>query len=63
MITVGGVDDQGTKAIGDDDARHLVEPRHTQDGFEKPDVVAPGAHMVSTLAPGQRTTRRSARAA
>ena len=24
----------------------------TQDGFQKPDVLAPGAHIVTTLAPG-----------
>jgi serine protease AprX len=29
----------------------------TQDGFEKPDVAAPGAHLVSTIPPGSEYTR------
>jgi serine protease AprX len=52
VITVGGVDDQGTKPIGDDTGASWSSRGSTQDGFTKPDVLAPGAHMVSTLAPG-----------
>jgi serine protease AprX len=52
VITVGGVDDQGTKTIGDDTVASWSSRGATQDGFTKPDVLAPGAHMVSTLAPG-----------
>ncbi|HEY3021558.1 MAG TPA: S8 family peptidase [Solirubrobacteraceae bacterium] len=52
VITVGGVDDKGTKGISDDTLATWSSRGTTQDGFSKPDVVAPGAHLVSTLAPG-----------
>ena len=52
VITVGAVDDMGTKEIGDDRLTPWSSRGVTQDGYEKPDVVAPGAHLVSTLAPG-----------
>ncbi len=51
VITVGAVDDQGTDAIGDDALASWSSRGRTQDGFAKPDVVAPGARIVSTLAP------------
>jgi serine protease AprX len=51
-ITVGAVDDGGTKA-GFDDVQALWSSRGvTQDGLAKPDLVAPGAHIVGPLAPG-----------
>ena len=52
MITVGGVDDKGTKSTSDDDLAYWSSRGTTQDGFKKPDVLAPGAHLVSTLSPG-----------
>jgi serine protease AprX len=52
VITVGAVDDLSTKDVGDDTLTTWSSRGVTQDGFEKPDVVAPGAHIVSTLAPG-----------
>jgi serine protease AprX len=52
VITVGGVDDHGTKGTADDDLAYWSSRGKTQDGFAKPDVLAPGAHMVSTLSPG-----------
>ena len=51
-ITVGAVDDAGTKTTADDQLASWSSRGVTQDGFAKPDVVAPGARMVSTLAPG-----------
>jgi serine protease AprX len=51
VITVGGVDDQGTADNSDDVVASWSSQGTTQDGFAKPDVVAPGAHIVSTLAP------------
>lgn len=50
-ITVGAVDDQGTKGAGDDVVTSWSSTGRTQDGVSKPDVAAPGAHIVSTLAP------------
>jgi serine protease AprX len=52
VISVGAVDDQGTKQIGDDVPADWSSVGRTQDGFAKPEIMAPGAHMVSTLAPG-----------
>lgn len=52
VITVGGVDDKGTKDIGDDQLAPWSSRGTTQDGYAKPDLVAPGARLVSTLAPG-----------
>lgn len=52
VITVGGVDDAGTKSTDDDTLASWSSRGTTQDGFAKPDVLAPAAHLVSTLAPG-----------
>jgi serine protease AprX len=52
VITVGGTDDHGTKSTSDDDLAYWSSRGTTQDGFKKPDVLAPGAHLVSTLSPG-----------
>jgi serine protease AprX len=51
VISVGGVDDQGTKNTLDDAIASWSSRGTTQDGFAKPDVLAPGAHIVSNLAP------------
>jgi serine protease AprX len=51
-ITVGAVDDHATKDTLDDTLAPWSSRGVTQDGFAKPDLVAPGAHIVSTLAPG-----------
>ncbi|HEX2085804.1 MAG TPA: S8 family peptidase [Solirubrobacteraceae bacterium] len=52
VITVGAVDDMATKDVADDRLTTWSSRGVTQDGFEKPDVVAPGARIVSTLSPG-----------
>ena len=57
MISVGAVDDLGTKAVDDDLLAEWSSRGTTQDGFAKPEILAPGAHMVSTLAPGAEITR------
>ncbi len=51
-LSVGAVDDQGTAARGDDAFTSWSSTGVTQDGFRKPDIAAPGAHIVSTLARG-----------
>jgi serine protease AprX len=51
-ITVGAGDDQGTSSRSDDVVAPWSSRGTTQDGFAKPDVVAPGAHIVSTVPPG-----------
>ncbi len=52
VITVGGVDTGGTTSTSDDVQASWSSRGVTQDGFAKPDVDAPGAHIVSNLAPG-----------
>jgi serine protease AprX len=50
-ITVGAVDENGTANPLDDAIAGWSSRGVTQDGFSKPDVYAPGAHIVSVLAP------------
>jgi serine protease AprX len=52
IITVGGLDSEGSTSTSDDTQASWSSRGRTQDGFSKPDVDAPGAHVVSTLAPG-----------
>jgi serine protease AprX len=52
VITVGGVDGNGTADPSDDAVASWSSRGTTQDGLQKPDVYAPGAHIVSVLAPG-----------
>lgn len=51
-VTVGASDNQGTVSSGDDVQASWSSRGTTQDGTSKPDVLAPGAHIVTTLAPG-----------
>jgi serine protease AprX len=48
-IVVGATDDMGTRATSDDHLAWFSSYGTTQDGFAKPDLVAPGRHIVSTL--------------
>jgi serine protease AprX len=53
VVTVGAVDDMGTPALADDELPDFSSHGPTAaDGLAKPDVVAPGAHLVSLRAPG-----------
>jgi serine protease AprX len=52
VITVGGVDENGSSNPSGDTIADWSSLGTTQDGFQKPDVYAPGAHIVSVLAPG-----------
>jgi serine protease AprX len=56
-ITVGASDDQGTSSRSDDSVAPWSSRGVTQDGFQKPDVTAPGAHIVSTVPPGSTYTQ------
>jgi serine protease AprX len=51
VISVGAVDDQGSKNTVDDAIADWSSRGTTQDGYAKPDVLGPGAHIVSNLAP------------
>ncbi|MCB0062178.1 MAG: S8 family peptidase [Caldilineaceae bacterium] len=49
VITVGAADDMGTPSIVDDSVAHFSAYGHTVDGFAKPDLVAPGRHLVAPM--------------
>src|SRR5829696_638103 len=49
-ITVGAVDEQGTTLRRDDVTAAWPTSGVTEDGFRKPELVAPGVHMASVLA-------------
>jgi serine protease AprX len=51
VITVGAVDENGSTNPLNDSIASWSSRGTTQDGFQKPDVYAPGAHIVSVLAP------------
>jgi serine protease AprX len=57
VVTVGGADDVGTANVADDKLASWSSRGKTQDGFAKPEIVAPGAHLISTMAPGAEYTR------
>ncbi len=57
VITVGGVDDMGTDSTSDDALAAWSSRGTTQDGVKKPDILAPGAHMVSTIPAGSDYTQ------
>lgn len=50
LITVGASDEMGTAAIGDDMIAPYSAYGRTQDGFVKPDIVAPGTGIYSVRA-------------
>jgi serine protease AprX len=52
VITVGGVDENGSANPAGDTVASWSSQGTTQDGIHKPDLYAPGAHIVSVLAPG-----------
>jgi len=53
VITVGATDDRGTRALNDDLLPDFTARGPTAaDLLPKPDVVAPGAHIISLRAPG-----------
>ena len=50
VITVGAMDDLGTLDVTDDYVPRFSAYGKTSDGLAKPDVVAPGVNLISTLA-------------
>ena len=51
VITAGAIDDRGTTSLTDDVVPAWSSRGVTQDGFAKPDVLAPGTKLVAALAP------------
>jgi serine protease AprX len=58
VITVGATDDRGTTGLGDDRLPDFSGRGPTAHGVAKPDVAAPGAHVVSLRAPGSTIDTR-----
>ena len=59
VVTVGATDDLGTVGHGDDVVPDFTSRGPTAaDGLAKPDVTAPGAHVVSLRAPGSEIDTR-----
>ena len=52
VITVGAVDDRQTKTVSDDRSPDFSGRGPTSAGLAKPDVAAPGAHLVSLRSVG-----------
>ncbi len=52
VVTVGATDDRGTAGLGDDQLPDFSGRGPTAHGLAKPDVAAPGAHVISLRAPG-----------
>ena len=52
VVTAGSFDDQGTTNPNDDRESVFSSRGPTLDGFTKPDVLAPGEHVVSLRVPG-----------
>jgi serine protease AprX len=52
VLTVGAVDVKGTAERDDDDVAPFSSRGPTQDGFRKPNLVAPGITIVSARVPG-----------
>jgi serine protease AprX len=49
VITVGAVDDKGTRSITDDSIPSFSSYGTTKDGLLKPDLVAPGVNIVAKI--------------
>src|SRR5437899_4895737 len=60
VTTVGSFADQGTLATHDDRESGFSSRCPTRDGFAKPDVPAPGEHIVSLRVPGTALDREAA---
>jgi serine protease AprX len=58
VITVGATDDRGTAGLNDDQLPDFSGRGPTAHGLAKPDVGAPGAHVISLRAPGSTIDTR-----
>lgn len=61
IITVGALDDKKTVPLRDDSIAYFSSRGPTIDGLTKPDVVAPGANIISLRAPGSELDSRKSR--
>jgi serine protease AprX len=56
VITVGAIDDKGTSSPQNDVLPNFTGRGPTVDGLAKPDIAAPGGHLVSLAAPNSALT-------
>ncbi len=56
VITAGAVDDKGTPDLGDDTIASFSASGITENGFSKPDLVAPGKNIVALLPENSKLT-------
>lgn len=54
LLTVGGLDEHATSGHGDDTVAAWSSQGPAPQHVDKPDLVAPGAHLVSTADPGSQ---------
>jgi serine protease AprX len=59
VITVGAVDTNDTRHSADDVEASFSSRGLTLDGFAKPDILAPGRRIASSLAPGSTLARQA----
>ncbi|MGZ4204316.1 MAG: S8 family serine peptidase [Actinomycetota bacterium] len=59
LLTAGSVNDMATPSVGDDQISTFSSRGPTAFGEDKPDVVAPGEHIVSLRAPGSTIDRQN----
>jgi serine protease AprX len=52
LMTAGAIDDMGTRSVSDDQVPSWTSRGPSRFGDAKPDVAAPGVHLVSLRAPG-----------
>lgn len=62
IITVGALDDKNTTTLNDDSVAYFSSRGPTADGLTKPDVIAPGANIISLRSPGSRIDRAEKKA-
>lgn len=58
VITVGAVNDQGTTTLGDDLVATFSAYGTTEEGFTKPDLIAPGRNIISLNAKSKSVLTR-----
>lgn len=56
VITVGATDDRGTVSLADDVVAGFSAYGKTPEGVAKPDLVAPGTHIIAVLAENNKLT-------
>ncbi|SNR87677.1 serine protease AprX [Anaerovirgula multivorans] len=62
VITVGALDDRNTVSLEDDSVADFSSRGPTIDGFEKPDIIAPGTDIISLRSPNSMLDKQNKQA-